>query len=108
MVVGAVYVIGAVMPLRWLQIGSGTALVIIGLWKLYRSRHPTWVGMCVNSWDLILWSWLMATAALVAWVVYHFIGLAVLKHRSYGAHRSYRTDGNSRITKSLFARNGAE
>ena len=35
--------------------------------------------MCVNSWDLILWSWLMATAALVAWVVYHFIGLAILR-----------------------------
>ena len=131
MVVGVVYVIGAVIPLRWLQIGSGTALVIIGLWKLYRSRHPTWVGMCVNSWDLILWSWLMAsahgaglmvlpvllgsgsivcgvtpagsnsvlfipplaaigtvavhtiahlaTAALIAWPVYDFIGLAILR-----------------------------
>ena len=32
------------------------------LWKLYRLRHPTWVGMCVNFWDLTLWSWLMASA----------------------------------------------
>jgi hypothetical protein len=131
MVVGAVYAIGRVMPLRWLQIGSGITLVIIGLWKLYRLRHLTWVGMCVNSWDLTLWSWLMAsahgaglmvlpvllgsgtffcgvsqpganaflfipplaaisavavhtiahlaTAALIAWVVYDFIGLAILR-----------------------------
>ena len=70
MIVGAVYVIGAVMPMRWLQIGSGTALVVIGLWKLYRSRHPNWVGMRVNSWDLTLWSWLMASA--------HGAGLMVL------------------------------
>jgi hypothetical protein len=131
MVVGAVYVVGAVMPVRWLQIGSGTALVIIGLWKLYRLRHPTWVGMCVNSWDLTVWSWLMAsahgaglmvlpvllgsrtifcgatspgsnavlfippiavinavavhtvahlaTAAFIAWIVYDFVGLAILR-----------------------------
>ena len=25
-------------------------------------RHPTWVGMRVNFWDLTTWSWLMASA----------------------------------------------
>ena len=62
MVVSAVYTLGAVVPLRWLQIGCAVALLGIALWKLYRLRHPTWVGMCVGFWDLTLWSWLMASA----------------------------------------------
>jgi hypothetical protein len=105
-------------------------LFIFAIWKLWRARHPTWVGMRVNFWDLTTWSWLMATAhgaglmvvpvllgtsvfcgatpsstnsllffspliataavgvhtishlimaGLVAWVVYDFVGLAVLR-----------------------------
>ena len=62
LVVFVVYVIGAVIPFRWLQIGCAATLFGIACWKLYRLRHPTWVGMCVNFWDLTLWSWLMASA----------------------------------------------
>jgi hypothetical protein len=39
------------------------ALVIgFGVFKLVRPRHPRWVGMRVTSRDLLLWSFLMATA----------------------------------------------
>jgi hypothetical protein len=62
LVVFVVYIIGAVVPFRWLQIGCAATLFGIASWKLYRLRHPTWVGMCVNFWDLTLWSWLMASA----------------------------------------------
>jgi hypothetical protein len=62
MVISAVYLLGAFVPLRWLQIGCALALLGIALWKLYRLRHPAWVGMCVSFWDLTLWSWLMASA----------------------------------------------
>jgi hypothetical protein len=62
LVVMVVYFIGAVVPFRWLQLGCAAALFGIAIWKLYRLRHPTWVGMCVNFWDLTLWSWLMASA----------------------------------------------
>jgi hypothetical protein len=62
LVVFVVYVIGALVPFRWLQIGCAATLFGIACWKLYRLRHPTWVGMCVNFWDLTLWSWLMASA----------------------------------------------
>jgi hypothetical protein len=62
LVVFLVYAIGAVIPFRWLQIGCALALFGIAFWKLYRLRHPNWVGMCVNFWDLTLWSWLMASA----------------------------------------------
>jgi hypothetical protein len=131
LVILLVYMIGAVIPSRWLQIGGATTLFVIAIWKLWRPRHPTWVGMRVNFWDLTTWSWLMATAhgaglmvvpvllgarsvfcgaapsgtnsllffhplivaaavgihtishlviaGVVAWIVYDFIGLAVLR-----------------------------
>jgi hypothetical protein len=119
------------IPFRWLQIGGAATLFMVAFWKLWRARHPTWVGMCVSFWDLTLWSWLMANAhgaglmvvpvflgaksifcgtapvnansllsfqplvataavglhtishliisGLIAWIVYDFIGLAVLR-----------------------------
>jgi hypothetical protein len=131
LVVLLVYIVGAVIPTHWLQIGGATTLFSIAIWKLWRARHPTWVGMRVNFWDLTTWSWLMASAhgaglmvvpvllggrsafcgatpsstnlllsfhpmiftaavgvhtlshlviaGLLAWIVYDFIGLAVLR-----------------------------
>lgn len=37
-------------------------LCTFGLYRLIRSRHPRWVGMRVSFWDLIVWSFLMASA----------------------------------------------
>jgi hypothetical protein len=131
LVVVLVYMVGAVIPSKWLQIGGAAMLFAIAIWKLWRARHPTWVGMRVNFWDLTTWSWLMASAhgaglmvvpvlvggrsvfcgatpsstnsllffhpmivtaavavhtlshlviaGLVAWIVYDFVGLAVLR-----------------------------
>jgi hypothetical protein len=131
LVVLFVYMAGAVIPSQWLQIGGAATLFSIAIWKLWRARHPTWVGMRVNFWDLTTWSWLMASAhgaglmvvpvllagrsafcgatpsstnsllsfhpmiftaavgvhtlshlviaGLLAWIVYDFIGLAVLR-----------------------------
>jgi uncharacterized membrane protein len=62
LVVLLVYIAGAVIPSRWLQIGGAATLLVIAIWKLWRARHPTWVGMRVNFWDLTTWSWLMASA----------------------------------------------
>ena len=131
LVVLLVYIVGIVIPSQWLQIGGAGMLFAIAICKLWRARHPTWVGMRVNFWDLTTWSWLMATAhgaglmvvpvllggrsmfcgaipsntnsllffqplivtaavgvhtlshlviaGLVAWIVYDFVGLAVLR-----------------------------
>jgi len=46
-------------PLRWLV---AVSLAGFGAWKLLRPRHPRWVGMQVGFRDLVLWSFLMATA----------------------------------------------
>ncbi|MDQ3707857.1 MAG: hypothetical protein M3387_00845 [Actinomycetota bacterium] len=46
------------------QVALATAalLVAFGAWRLASRRHPRWVGMRVNRRDLVLWSFLMASA----------------------------------------------
>jgi hypothetical protein len=45
--------------LGWL---CAAALFAFGLYRLFRSRHPRWVGMRVGFRDLTVWSFLMASA----------------------------------------------
>lgn len=59
----ALALVGAFLPLRWVRIGAGAALLAFGLFRLaLYYRHPRWVGMNVGGRDLIAWSFLMATA----------------------------------------------
>ena len=60
--VGVALAIGFVIPsgaLRWPVAG---ALVMLGVLRLVRHRHPRWGGMRVSAGGLTLWSFLMATA----------------------------------------------
>lgn len=50
------------LPDAWVRWPVGLGLAGFGLFKLFRSRHPRWVGMRVSSLDLTWWSFLMATA----------------------------------------------
>ena len=45
-----------------LGIACAVVLFGFGLYKLFRARHPKWVGMRVNFKDLTIWSFLMASA----------------------------------------------
>lgn len=48
---------------RLFQLIGGGALVLFGGFRLFSSRlHYRWVGMRVSSWDLVVWSFLMASA----------------------------------------------
>jgi hypothetical protein len=52
----------AISP-RFFQLIGGSALVLFGGFRLFSSRfHYRWVGMRVSSWDLAVWSFLMASA----------------------------------------------
>ena len=54
---------GAFLPLKWVRIAAGAILLGFGFYRLARYyRHPRWVGMNVGGRDLIAWSFLMATA----------------------------------------------
>jgi hypothetical protein len=61
-VVFVLVVLGAAVPIGWLQLGGAVILLGLGAWRLWRTRHPTWVGMRVGFWDLTSWSWIMASA----------------------------------------------
>jgi uncharacterized membrane protein len=61
----AVLVIGVaeiMVPLDVLRFVCAGALILFGLYKLIRRRHPRWVGMRVGFGDLTAWSFLMASA----------------------------------------------
>jgi hypothetical protein len=52
-----------VVPLGWLGVVGGVALIALGVFKLVRPfRHPRWVGMRVGFRDLTVWSFLMSAA----------------------------------------------
>ena len=52
----------AVLPAWLLPRLCGGVLIAFGLYRLFRARHPRWVGMRVGFRDLTLWSFLMASA----------------------------------------------
>jgi hypothetical protein len=61
---------GLLVPLEVLRVGSGAILIALGLYRLWRHRHPRAGGMQVGFRDLTAWSFLMASA--------HGAGLMVL------------------------------
>jgi hypothetical protein len=59
----AVSLLGFVIPQRLLLALGGAALLGFAAYKVAtRFRHPRWVGMRVSSRELVLWSFLMASA----------------------------------------------
>jgi len=61
-IVLAVGLLQAVLPEQVLRYLCAVLLGVFGLWRLVRARHPRWVGMRVGFRDLMLWSFLMASA----------------------------------------------
>jgi hypothetical protein len=54
---------GLAVAVRGLGLATAVALIAFGLFRLARPfAHPRWVGMRVGFGDLVLWSFLMATA----------------------------------------------
>ncbi len=63
LVVALVAAVRTIVAPDILTVVSALALIGFGLFKLLRpNSHPRWVGMRVNSRDLTVWSFLMATA----------------------------------------------
>src|SRR5262245_17900690 len=59
----AVGLLGLVIPQRLLLTLGGIALLAFAAYKVAtRFRHPRWLGMRVGPRDLVLWSFLMASA----------------------------------------------
>ena len=62
LMVAAVLAAQVVVPLGVMRYGAAGALILFGLYKLIRRKHPRWVGMRVGFKDLTAWSFIMASA----------------------------------------------
>lgn len=62
--------VGVAVPLDVLKWVVAALLLVVGVWRLARARHPRYGGMKVGARDLTVWSFLMASA--------HGAGLMVL------------------------------
>ena len=61
-IIAAVLVARVSLPHAALKYSAAAILFAFGLYRLFRSRHPNWVGMRVGFGDLTLWSFIMASA----------------------------------------------
>jgi len=62
LVAGLLWLARASLPEKAFRYGAATILIVFGLYRFVRARHPTWVGMRVGFRDLTLWSFLMTSA----------------------------------------------
>jgi len=58
----AVVELQSVLSTGTLRIAGAAALVAFAVYKLWRNRHPRWVGFRIKPRELALWSFLMASA----------------------------------------------
>jgi len=75
--VGAILLMAAllrlVIPLAVLKSTMGAGLVVFGIYRLWRHRHPRFGGMQVGFRDLSIWSFLMASAHGAGFMVLPFV-----------------------------------
>jgi hypothetical protein len=62
-----------VVPLAVMKVGIAAVLLALGLYRLWRHRHPRYGGMRVNFRDLAVWSFLMSSAHGAGFMVLPFV-----------------------------------
>ena len=87
-VVAVAALVGLVTPPSWLKWIVAALLLTLGVRHLVRHRHPRYGGMQVNSWNLVVWSFLMATAHGAGLMALPFVlGLSSpAPHGGHGGH----------------------
>ena len=75
--IGVIVLVGVlaqmVVPLGALRLVVAATLVTLGLYRLWRQRHPRFGGMQVDFRDLTVWSFLMASAHGAGFMVLPFV-----------------------------------
>jgi hypothetical protein len=94
LVVLVVGVARIMIPLDVLRYVCAGTLILFGLYKLIRRKHPRWVGMRVGFRDLTAWSFLMATAhgagLMLVPVLLKLSGtMHQMEHRAHVAHEHW-------------------
>ena len=90
----AVLAAQVVVPLEVLKYAGAGALILFGLYKLVRRKHPRWVGMRVGFRDLTAWSFIMASAhgagLMLVPVLLELSGtMQEMEHRAHEAHEHW-------------------
>jgi hypothetical protein len=88
-VIAAVLLARISLPHLALKITAAAILFAFGLYRLFRSRHPNWVGMRVGFGDLTLWSFIVASAhGAGLMLIPLFIASPAVTHAHHtGSHR---------------------
>ena len=73
LVLVTVGIAGRVVPPDALRVLVALMLMTLGLYRLWRHRHPRYGGMQVGFWDLTAWSFLMASAHGAGFMVLPFV-----------------------------------
>jgi hypothetical protein len=97
LVVAAVLAAQVVVPLEVLKYVGAAALILFGLYKLIRRKHPRWVGMRVGFKDLTAWSFIMASAhGAGLMLVPVLLGLSgTMREMGHQAHEAHEHWGHS-------------
>jgi hypothetical protein len=86
-----------VVPPGVLRVVVATTLVTMGAYRLWRHRHPRFGGMQVGVGDLIIWSFLMASAHGAGLMVLPFVvgmPMDVSAQASAHAHHALSSGGD--------------
>lgn len=62
-----------VIPIATLKVAVAVVLVVFGVYRLWRHRHPRFGGMKVGFRDLSIWSFLMASAHGAGFMILPFV-----------------------------------
>lgn len=85
---------GLVVPLDALKVAVASILMMLGLHRLWRHRHPRFGGMQVGFRDLTVWSFLMASAHGAGFMVLPFVlGVPAVAASEHAGHMVARDTG---------------
>jgi hypothetical protein len=104
LVLAAVALAQVVVPLDALKGVVASTLMTLGLYRLWRHRHPRFGGMQVNFRDLTIWSFLMASAHGAGFMVIPFVmrmptALSAASHE----HAMHLTSGGANVAAGAMA-----
>ena len=87
---------GLVVPLDALKIAVASILMMLGLHRLWRHRHPRFGGMQVGFRDLTVWSFLMASAHGAGFMVLPFVlGVPAVAASEHAEHMVAQDTGDA-------------
>ena len=98
---------GLIVPLATLKVIVALMLMMFGLYRLWRHRHPRYGGMQVGFRDLTAWSFLMASAHGAGFMVVPFVMPASMSaSAATPEHSAHMADAHANLATAAAAAAG--